>query len=268
SILHLSFPILFFSLFISFVSLFAQERILTSSQKRIEDIRIQFIKKDFAKAHEEKRLYFATPNKVLFAETFSPKTATLTNVKIFHKNDSEYITKQTFALSISYTQGAWEGKDVMEYAIDEEGAFIGAPFRWDKKVIELDQSPQELLVRKNLLASTSSLKNLRQEIKRLRKIHASKELDKLIIKYNQRLSTPFSHIFLIVGILPLALEIKKRKTSFSALALGFIFGLFYYCFDQFSIVLGGSDFIIPILSAWVAPLFFVTVGLTGLVLIR
>ena len=90
----------------------------------------------------------------------------------------------------------------------------------------------------------------------------------MIIRYNQKIADPLSHFFLIIGILPFALEIKKRKVGLTSLGVGFIFGFIYYFISSFSIALGKSGILLAYLSPWMAPLFFLTIGITGLLLIR
>ena len=93
-------------------------------------------------------------------------------------------------------------------------------------------------------------------------------LANLIIDYYHKMTEPFIHLFLVIGILPLALEIRRRKVALSSLGVGFIFGFIYYVLSSFSIALGKSGFILPFFSAWTAPFFFLTVGITGLLLIK
>jgi lipopolysaccharide export LptBFGC system permease protein LptF len=109
---------------------------------------------------------------------------------------------------------------------------------------------------------------LRKEIKKLKKINADSKLSNLIIDSYNKVSDPFAHLFLAIGALPFALEIKKRKVALSALGIGFLFWFLYYYLASLSCALGKTGIILPLLAPWVAPLFFLTVGITGLFFIR
>jgi lipopolysaccharide export system permease protein len=268
SVLRLSLPIIFFTLIISFSSLLLQEKVMIKSQKRIEDIKLQFVKKDFSRAREEKNFAFLSEDMIFFVGKFSPKNNTLQNAIIFKEDENNIIVKKLVCRKIVYKDNQWIGKDVMEYKLDSKGNIIGFPLSWEKKNIELKEKPEKLIIKKNAMFYSSSLKSLRKEMARLKKIKAYGLLSNLTIDYHRKLTTPFSHLFLVIGILPFALEIKKRKVALSSLGIGLLFGFVYYCFGSFGIALGKAGILLPIFSAWLAPLFFLTIGITGLALIK
>jgi lipopolysaccharide export system permease protein len=268
SILRLCLPILFFAILISSISFFLQEKILIASQKKIEDIKIQIANKDISHAQEEKNFAFSSKDMIFFVGKFLPKEKVLKEVIIFEEDEKNNLIRKIICKSIIYKNKKWVGKDVVEYHLDVKGDIIGAPFHWKEKDIDLEEKPEELVLKKSMFSYFSSLKNLKREIRRLRKIKAYNLLSNLIIEYHRKLISPFSHFFLVIGVLPFALEIKKRRLALSSLGMGFIFGFIYYSFGSFSVALGKAEIILPIFSAWLTPLFFLTLGITGLFLIR
>jgi lipopolysaccharide export system permease protein len=265
---RISVPIIFFVLSLSFISLFLQEKILANSQQRVEEIKMHYIKQRFSLVTEEKNIAFTSGDMIFFIGKFFPKKGVLQNVIIFQEGPNRNIEKKTTCKDITFRNSYWLARNTIEYNLDKKGNIIGIPTRSDNKVIEIDATPQEIILKKSVFAEFSSLKNLKKEINRLKEIKAYSLLSNLTIDYHQKLADPFSHLFLIIGILPLALEIKKRKAALSSLGIGFIFGFIYYVFTSFSIALGKSGIILPIFSAWLTPLFFLSVGITGLILIR
>ncbi|MDD5194750.1 MAG: LptF/LptG family permease, partial [Candidatus Omnitrophica bacterium] len=208
SVLRFSFPVIFFSIFVSFFAFFVQENILLYSQKKIDDIKIQFIKKSISPDFEENDLSFSSSNMIFFVRKLSLKDKTINDATIFKEDNKGNIVKKIICKKIVYEEGKWTGVDAMEYTLDSEGKIIDKPFFWQKLDIELDEKPQDIIFKKSLLAQFSPLKSLRKEIKRLKKIKAYDKLSNLVIDYHQKIVEPFSHLFLIVGILPIALEIK------------------------------------------------------------
>ena len=268
SIARISAPIIFFTILLSFFSLYIQERVLLSSQKKVEDIKIQYIKKKSSSLSQESDFAFMAGDKIFFVRTFYPATNTLEDVTIFVEDDQGNISKKMICQNITYESGSWIAKAIIEYNFDAKGDIAGEPVHIARQDIGLDQNPKELLYKKSIFAQFASMGSLKKEIRRLRKIKAYDKLAALIIDYNQKLADPFTHFFLIIGILPVALEIKKRKVGLTALGVGFIFSFLYYCLAAFSIALGKNGMILPYLAAWVAPLFFLAVGITGISLVK
>jgi len=268
SILRVAAPAVFFALFISIFTFFIQEKTLLYSQRKVEEIKERFLNKQTDTKIEEKNIAFTSGNMIIFSETFSPSQKTLKNVMIFQEDKNQTIFKKIICKKIMFKDNAWIGKNVSEYNIDAQGELLNIPVNSKTKKIDLKEKPKELLSKKSIFSQYYSLNTLRKEIRRLKQIKAGSFLSNLIIDYYQKMAEPFSHLFLIIGILPLALEIKKRKVALSSLGVGFIFGFIYYSFFSFSIALGKSGLIIPFFSAWLAPLFFLTIGITGLLLIK
>lgn len=268
SIFKIAVPVILFSLLVSSAIFFLQEKTLIKSQRTTENIKIKFIKDDDSNSNVENNLAFTSGNMIVFAAKFIPQEKKLENVIIFEKNEEGKIAKQIMCRNIIYEYKFWIGRGIVEYSFDRRGKITNKPMTRGTKKISLVEKPKELILKKSILLQFSSLKNLRKEIDNLKEIGAGGRLSNLIIDYYQKIAEPFSHFFLVIGILPLALEIKKRKVALSALGVGFIFGFIYYSLSSFSIALGKSGLILPIFAAWLAPVFFLTIGITGLLLIR
>jgi len=268
SILRLAFPVICFAFVASTAMFFVQEKMLITSQKKVEDIKSHYIKKKITSTTVENNLAFTSGDMIFFAQKFSPKEETLQNVIIFKENENKIITKKILCKKIIYEYGFWIGKDIIEYSLDDKGNITDIPIALSTKKIDLQEKPNELIYKKSIFSQFSSLSKLKREMNRLKKLKAKKLLANLTIDYHQKIVEPFSHLFLVIGILPLALEIKKRKVGLSSLGVGFIFGFIYFTLGSFSVALGKSGAILPLFSAWLAPLFFITVGISGLLLIR
>jgi lipopolysaccharide export system permease protein len=268
SVLRFSFPVIYFAFFISCVAFFVQENLLMGSQKKIDDIKIQFIKQSLSPTTEEKDLSFSSSNMIFFVRSFTLKDKTLRDATIFKEDSKGNIDKKIICKTIVYENGKWTGGDALEYRLDSDGKILDKPFFWKKLDIELEEKPQEIIYKKTLLSQYAPLKTLHKEIKRLKKIKAYDKLSNFVIDYHQKIVEPFSHFFLIIGILPFALEIKKRKVALSAIGIGLLFGFSYYIFLSISIALGKIGLILPFFAPWLIPLFFLIVGFTGIFFIR
>ena len=268
SISRISLPVLFFAVLISSGTLFLQEKILIRAQKKVDDITSQYIKKDANPVSEERNLVFTSGNMIFFAERFLPKDGLLKNVIIFEENKEGEIKKKIICKDIVYEYGFWIGKDVIEYELDEQGNASVMPTILGTRKIGLEDKPRELIFKKSIYSEFSSLYSLRKKINSLKKVNAGKQRANLIVDYYRKMAESFEPFFLVIGLLPLALEIKKKKVALSSLGIGLIFYFLYYTAFYFSIALGKSGLILPFFSAWMAPIFFLSVGISGLFLIR
>lgn len=268
SILRLVLPIIAIAAVISASVFFLQEKVLINNQKKVEDIKTQFVRKDFSGTKIERNLAFRSENYIFFVREYLPKEKTLHDVIIFKENENKTIAKRIFAKKIIFQNETWLGLDVTEYKLDFEGNIIGAPSRWKEKHIECNETPQELLFKKSMYADFYSLENLKHEMKRLRQIQATTLHNNLVVDFNHKIAEPFTHLFIVIGILPIALEIKKRKVALSSLGMGFLAGFLYYVATAICLALAKSGLLLPVLGAWVIPLFFLTSGVTALVSIK
>ncbi|MBD3246252.1 MAG: LptF/LptG family permease [Candidatus Omnitrophica bacterium] len=259
----IAFPAVFLAVLISSGAFFLQEKVLISTQKTVEDISLRYIKKKDLSSHEIKQFPFVAGNKIFLVEHFSALDEKMEKVIVFQEGNGGNIDRQLLCREIIYQNGSWIGSDIIEYTFDDEGSRRD-PVRWQEKKIPLEESPQELLFKKSIFLQFVPLKELYQKIQSLKKIHTEAKLNPLIVDFHYKLVNPWAHFFLILGTLPLALEIRKRKVGLLSLGIGFLFFFLYYVLSFMSMALGKEGIIIPSLSAWLAPLFFLTMGITGL----
>lgn len=267
SIMRMSLPIIFLAILLSFAALFSQENILIESQKKAEELKdILTNKKQEGKV--EKNLAFIAANKIFFVRELHYQQNILKDVTIFQENKNNNITKKIICKRITYKSNIWWGENVIEYTIDGKGSIMGMPKYWTRLEIPIENTPEELILKKSSFSQYSSLKNLIKDIQRCKKLKNQNLLANFVITFYQKILDPFAHLFLIMGILPFALEIRKRMAKLSALGMGFFFCLIYYVLSSVSLAFGKAGFIMPILAAWVTPLFFITIGIIGLIIAK
>jgi LPS export ABC transporter permease LptG len=268
SVIRLSLPATITAILVSILSLLVQERILINSQKRTEQIKLEYMKgRGLGSYKEEKNLAFKSRDSIIFASRFIPKENLLEEVIIF-KEGPQGIQGKLVATKIRYERNSWIAKGTVSYKLDPSGQIIDKPIYWEEKEIELEAKPQDLVIKRSVFFEFTSIKELKKEIEYLKRIGTSNLLFNLIIEVHRKIAQPLSHFFLVIGVLPFALEIKKRRAGLSSLGLGFIFGFIYYVIFSTSLAMGKATILLPQLCVWVAPLSFVVIGITGLYLLR
>lgn len=276
SIVRISAPILILSLLLSFCAFFLQEKVLIHSQKKSEDIKIDYIKNPGKQTKVEKNIVFYNNNKLFIAAKFLPKYNTLENVIILKEKPDGTIKEQMIATNLIYNNNNWTAYNVMEYELNEDGKIIDQPVFWQEHKIDLDEKPRTILIksssRKSFLGNfvPLELNMLRKKIESIKKMEMSSStlLRRAIVQYHSKIATPLAHLFLAMGILPFTLEIKKRKANLLSIVWGILFGVLYFTIFSISLPLGKAGIIIPQISCWLAPLFFCVMGISGIVLLR
>ena len=227
NVVQIALPVIIFALLISTSLFFLQEKVLIYSQKRVEDIKTEFIKKKNPTT-EETKLAFASGNMIFFVQSYSPQEKVMKNVIIFEEDQTQHISKKIVCSKITYEYGFWIAHDMLEYELDKAGKVSSEAIITPTKKLALDEKPNDLMLKKGFLSEFSSLHTLNKRINSLKKIGESKQLSDLIVDYHRKIVEPFTSFFLIIGIMPMALEIKKRKAALSSLGVGFLFSFIYY----------------------------------------
>lgn len=258
-------PSIFFAIFLSCFVFFLQEKMLLESQSEMEKIKNQYIEKETEEA-EIKNLAFISDRSIFFVELFLPQKEKMKNVIIFNQDKKGNLKEKTHIRLAKYQNGQWLGYDSISHnLIDPKKR---APVFSTEKNIPLSKNPRELAFEKSMFVEFAPLAQLRQQINNLQKFSTGSLLVNLRVEFYRKIAFPFAHVFLVIGSLPLALEIKKKKASFAAIGIGLIFSLLYSLMDSVSVALGKTEIILPFFSAWLAPLFFLSIGITGLILMR
>lgn len=266
--LRIAYPLIILAIFLSVFTMFLQEKILIWSEKKAEDIKIEYISKEYKANKEIKNLLFRTENQSFFVRRLFPQEGLLQNVVIFTETKDGFIQEKIVSPRVVYIKGTWIAKEAMRYQLDSKGRIIDSSTKPEDISLSLEDKPQTLALKKSYFYQYLPLKELKKEIKKLHTRASSSLLNNLIIDYYRKLAEPWAHFFLAICSLPFALQIRKRKATLSALGLGFILGGLYYLLFSVSIALGKAGVLLPFVSSWLASVFFATTGVVGLLLIK
>lgn len=267
SILRISIIPIIFATLISTFAFFLQEKMLIYSYKATETIKLKyFSRKVNLDKKIEKNIYFTSGNKIIYIREFIPAKMLLKDVQIIEEDTAGNIIKTKECTKMIYKNGSWIGFNVLETVYQD--THRPAKIFWEKKKIDISEKPSELSFKKSKYQQFYSLKTLLSQIKELRKYPASLRLAEKILSFHKKITDPLTGLFLIIGALPIALEIRQRKIGLSALGIGLILYFVYNLLLSISIPLGKIGILLPGLSAWIAPLFFISMGVVGLILIR
>lgn len=266
SIIKISLPYILFSTIISLFAFFIQEKLLIHSHAVIKEIENVYLKDSNRSDRTKENISIFLQNTIIYAKYYYIKDYTLENVQIIIDDAYGNIKQIIDCAKIRFYNGYWEGYKVITTSFNEKGESVKN--FWEKKIIDINIEPHKLLYYSISSQELSNLKTLRKEIRALKKTTNSKELRNKIVLFHRKIVEPLSGLFLVIGVLPLGLEIKQRKIGFSSLGIGFLIYLFYSVIFSLSLPLGKLGIIFPSLSPWLAPIFFIIMGIIGLRYIR
>ena len=268
SMLEICLPVVVLAALLSAASFYTQEKVLMETQKRVEEIKIRYIKKENVTG-EQANFAFPYEKSIFFARNFSPKTGIMEDVTIFEEDPHDNIVKKVICKNVIYKNSKWFGLNAVGYNLDADSNIVGQPKQASEIEVKLSGTPREVLARKAVFTEFASIREVRREIKHLKKAKVQGNvLNSKIIDYHQKISGAFAHFFIIFAVLPFAAEIKKRRVTLSALGTGFIFGFAYYCVSGFTVAIAKSGMLLPALGVWIGPMFFIAVGLSAFYLMR
>jgi lipopolysaccharide export system permease protein len=268
SMMGICLPVVVLAALLSATAFYTQEKVLMETQKKVEEIKMRYIKKENLTG-DQPNFAFPYDKSIFFARYFSPKTGIMEDVTIFEEDQHDNIIKKIICKNVIYKNTKWYGLNAIEYNLDAESNIVGQPKQENEMEIKLSGTPREIMARKAVFTEFASIRMVRREIKHLKKARVQGNvLNSKIIDYHQKISGAFAHFFIIFAVLPFAAEIKKRRVTLSALGTGFIFGFAYYCVSGFTVAIAKSGMLLPALGVWIGPMFFIAVGLTAFYLMR
>lgn len=256
------------SLLISVFSLYIDDKVVPRASLKIEAMDIHSEKedkKDDGKQEIINNFHFYTKsNKLVFARSYNPNTAVLSQVNIFQLNEQGITTEEIISQQIRYVDGEWMAHDATLYLV-EDGIVNFEKARQEKTYpLGFYESPKEIMRRAKLKWTDLSLKDIKKQIKNFRQWKASKIIRLLEVEFHRKIAQNFALFFMLLGALPFSLRIQQRKAGVSALLLTIAFCFVYYFLFSLSIALGKSDFFLPAIACWITNIFFGVSGLVGM----
>jgi len=264
SILAISKLFLISALLICALSLFVEDKLIPESFIRLKEI--GGYKEGKIKKNEsiDKFAFYSPEGYLIFAVSFEPKNNILNNVNIFIQNKKGNISEEIIADKVIYREGEWFAKNAYIYKLSNNRISLESPQFVEEKALFFSDTPAEFLKKARLTWHDLSLKEISGQISKLSSWKAKKIINSLKVEFHRKIALSFSTLFMLLGSLPFALKVKKRRVGLSSLGLAFFVFFFYYIMFSLSTPLGKVDFFIPWVACWLPNIFFGISGTVGL----
>lgn len=267
SIWNIAMIFIIFSLVLSMLGLFVEDRLIPVSSTYLQQI--EGYKDETASDKQISNFSFHTAEgSVIFAKDFNTEKNLLSNVNIFFQDNIGNIAEEIVAEKLSYENEQWVAYNAFTYTLNENKITTQTPKFNDKKVLAFSEKPQEFVRRHRLNWQDLSLKEMRSHIAKFQSWKTKKIVSFLEVEFHRKIALNFSALFLLLGALPFALKIGTRRVGLSSLGLAILISFLYYLIFSLSSALGKMEFFIPLIACWLPNIFFGVSGIIGLMSLR
>jgi len=253
------------ALLLSVLSLFIEDRVIPKTAGYLKENKLSHNSISFSADKVDNFAFYSNEGYIIFAKTFSPKEGIMDDVNIFAHTPSGEIKKEIAAEQLFYSNGKWKLKNASSYRLEKNELIPSNTYFNKEEPLSLSEPPDRLLEASQLKWQELSLKDLKKEIFKFTVWNTSKIVTLLNIEFNRKIALSFSTLFILLGGLPFALIIRKRRVGLSSLGIAVIMSFIYYFFFSMSSSLGKVNFFPPFVACWLPNIFFGISGIIGLV---
>ena len=173
-----------------------------------------------------------------------------------HDNQQNLIAKIT-ARRGDYKDKLWFFYEFNRLNFDAQGQVSDDAIYRQEEITDITETPQDFLQQKKH-QELMTIAQLEDYIWKLRKSGAMPAVRNLLVELHQRYASSFSSLILILIGIPFSFKIRKRANIFSSFGICVGISFLYYVLTGISLALGKSGMLFPFLSAWIAPLGFLS----------
>jgi lipopolysaccharide export system permease protein len=195
------------------------------------------------------------PDYILYAEGFDGNTNTLSQV-YFQDFEGEQLHTIVEAKEARWLNGKWVFVDGKYYYFPTESQPVVSGTFSEYSIKSMDRTPKQIA-----LSSKNEEEMSAAELQELIKVYEreGQEVAKLLVIFHQRFAIPLSClVFAILGA-PLGLQ-PNRSGSSIGLGLSIIVIFVYYVVMTIAGTIGQTEYISPVLGAWLPNLLFTLLG--------
>ncbi|HEC69666.1 MAG TPA: YjgP/YjgQ family permease [Candidatus Omnitrophica bacterium] len=265
SILGIAKIFIVFSMVVSFLSLFIEDKVLPLTLNSLNN---PISKQKEVKEKLSNVSLFSENGLIIFAKEFNLEENSLHRVKIFIQDKEGNILKEIIAERLVYKQNRWQIENAYLYTLSPDQLNILSSKFIKAKEINIPETPQDFSQSSKISWANLSLKALRKQIKKFSLWKEGKIINNLKVELHKKIAFSFSPLFLLLGGLPFALRIRKRKVGLSSLGLSILISFVYYLLFSIGTSLGSISFFNPLIGCWLANIFLGISGVISLLLLK
>jgi lipopolysaccharide export system permease protein len=255
SLYRSSFPIIIIALILCFLAFFLNEFVTPYANQKAKHIKlVEVQKREKLGFFKQNQIWFRSKDGIYNFNIFDPKTATLKGIKINYLNREMSLIKRIDAKRAQWKDGTWIFYDVLITRFSP--GKLPAIERAKSQIIDLPEKPSDFtIVQKD--TEEMGYFELRKYIKNIQ----SEGYDAVQYMAVMHGKIAFSLVSIILAVIGVSFSLRKSERSggiSQSIAVGIIIGFSYWIVYAFSLSLGRSGTVPPLLSAWATNILFGT----------
>ncbi len=252
SLYRTSLPVIVISAFICIITFFVSEFLTPYGIDKSEYIRLVDVQKQTDKGtFKQNQIWYRGHSAIYNFRFFDPERNILKGITIFYLNSSFHLTSRLDAEWAEWRDGAWVGHNLLITTFKSE-TFPG--LEWVKqKPLAIPEQPSDFKVVQKDSEKMNYLE-LRRYINKMRE--EGYDTARYQVDMYGRTAFPFITLILVFIGISFSLRLGRSGGVTRSIGLGIVIGFSYWLVHAFSLSLGRSGSLPPILSAWMANILF------------
>jgi len=255
SLLRFTLPLLVFSLLLSFLLFFFEDKVVVPSYAKKNELQNQLLNKEES-LNNNRLVIIASGGDIVYkADTYNDKAQKLNNIYIILRNKDRSLNAIVRSNSAVWNGTSWDLSGAIQYTLKGEMFFAG---NVEENIQSLLIEPPETFRNNTVSVDTVNIEEAKTYIARLRR--AGLSTDEALSQYYEKFSFPF--IVFIVVFLSIGLSGKTRKNVLLiSLALCIAAAVLYYVTQMVTMLLAQWGYISPLAGAWFPVILFITISI-------
>lgn len=257
-------PIIGISILVSIGSFIENECILPYTNQRVTYIEnTELKKKNPSGFFKQNGIWYRSKNAIYNIDLFDPERNTLKGVTIYYLDRDFNLISRIDAEMAGWIDNKWHFYEISFRSFDDRAQIKME--RWHKKIIPIPEVPDDFKMVEES-ADEMSYTNLRNYIKKIRA--EGYDATKYLVDMHAKLAFPFASLIMPLLGIPFALKTGRGKGIARAVGISIVVSFGYWVMLSFSLSLGHSGVLPPIVSAWIPNFTFLMLGVLMLLNVR
>lgn len=252
SLYRISLPIFVLAGIVCILSFLFNEFITPLANQKAKYIEFVEVKKQHKTGFfKQNQLWYRSRNAIYNFAFFDSTTDTLRGITIYHFDPAFNLSVRVDAREASWKDGRWHFKDVLTTNLPH-GTFPVIE-RVPSKVIDLPEKPVDFkIVQKD--TDEMGYLELRTYIGKL--IAEGHDASRYLVDMHGKIA--FSIVSLIMAVIGVSFSLRTERSGgvAASIGVGIVIGFSYWIFHAFTLTLGRSLTLPPLLAAWAANILF------------
>jgi len=253
SLYRTALPVIVIAAVICVVTFFISEFLTPYGIDRSEYIRLVEVQKQTDKGtFKQNQIWYRGRSAIYNFRFFDPDKNVLKGITIFYLDPSFHLTSRIDAEWAEWQNGAWVAHNLLVTTFKSET--FPTLERIKKKTLNIPEEPSDFKVIQKDSEKMNYLE-LRRYITKMRE--EGYDTSRYLVDMYGRTAFPFITLILVFIGISFSLRLGRSGGVTRSIGLGIIIGFSYWLVHAFSLSLGRSGSLPPILSAWMANILFI-----------